>query len=63
MAEEQQKQAAAAAATTTEGNLLDQILQETKIAPTDEGYRVAKQGVSQFIAALVTPAHAGEKVH
>ncbi len=64
MAEEQQTQAEAAAETTAaEGNLLDQILQETKIAPTDEGYTVAKQGVSRFIAELVTPAHAGEKVH
>jgi len=64
MAEEQQIQAEAAAETTAaEGNLLDQILQETKIAPSDEGYTVAKAGVSRFIAELVTPAHAGEKVH
>jgi type VI secretion system protein ImpC len=64
MAEEQQTQAEAAAETTAaEGNLLDQILQETKIAPSDDGYSVAKAGVSRFIAELVTPAHAGEKVH
>jgi len=64
MAEEQQAQAEAAAeSSAAEGNLLDQILQETKIAPSDEGYTLAKQGVSRFIAELVTPAHAGEKVH
>jgi type VI secretion system protein ImpC len=62
---EEQKQAAAAppAAEEAEGSLLDQILSETKLSPADEGYTLAKQGVSKFIAELVTPAHAGEKVH
>ena len=64
MAEEQKEAAAApAAAEAAEGSLLDQILSETKLSPADEGYTLAKQGVSKFIAELVTPAHAGEKVH
>jgi type VI secretion system protein ImpC len=64
MAEEQKEAAAApAAAEEAEGSLLDQILSETKLSPADEGYTLAKQGVSKFIEELVTPAHAGEKVH
>ncbi len=48
--------------TTEEGSLLEQILSETKIAPTDEAYGVARQGVEAFIAELVKPQHAEEKV-
>lgn len=54
MAEEQQAaQPAAAEAQAQESSLLDQIMQETKMAPGDEGYDVAKKGVSAFIAQLV----------
>lgn len=55
MAEEQQAaQSAAAEAQTEELSLLDQIMQETKMAPGDEGYDVAKKGVSAFIAQLMS---------
>ena len=48
---------------TLEGeSLLDEILSETKMAPGDEGYEVAKQGVQAFIAELVRPQREGEKV-
>ena len=48
---------------TLEGeSLLDEILAETKMAPGDEGYEVAKQGVQAFIAELVRPQREGEKV-
>ena len=33
--------------------LLDQIMAETKLAPTQEGYQVARQGVSAFIAEIL----------
>jgi type VI secretion system protein ImpC len=53
MAEEQ----ATGGATTTlgEGSLLDQILAEAKVTPADrDTYAIAKQGVSAFIAEMLT---------
>lgn len=44
-----------------EGSLLDQILGETKIAPNDEAYAVARQGVEAFIAELLRPQRSNEK--
>jgi type VI secretion system protein ImpC len=43
-------------------SLLDEILAQTKMAPGDEGYDVAKRGVQAFIAELVAPKREGEKV-
>jgi len=57
-----EQQAAGGGAATTELSLLDDILSETKLAPTDEGYEVAKRGVQAFIAELVSPKREGEKV-
>jgi type VI secretion system protein ImpC len=52
-----------AATTTVEGqSLLDEILSETRLSPKDEGYDVARRGVHAFIAELLTPKHADEKV-
>jgi type VI secretion system protein ImpC len=63
MADEQAQADGAAATTTVEdGSLLDQILSETKISPQDEAYDVAKRGVQAFIAELLTPQRAAEKV-
>ena len=59
---EEQAQGAGAAAATTEMSLLDEILSETKLKPTDDGYDIAKKGVQAFIAELLAPAHASEKV-
>ena len=43
--------------TTTEtlsnATLLDQIMAETRLVPTQEGYQVARQGVSAFIAEIL----------
>src|SRR5262245_23373378 len=44
------------------GSLIEEILAETKMAPGDEGYEVAKRGVQAFIAELVAPKREGEKV-
>ena len=49
-------------ARATERSMLDEILAETKIAPTDDGYDVAKKGVEAFLAHLLSGAGAGEKV-
>lgn len=48
---------------TTEVSLLDQILGETKLAPSDEGYDVARRGVAAFIAELMQPARKDEKIN
>src|SRR5688572_7265532 len=60
MSEEQLSNESGAA--LLDGSLLDQILSETKIAPSDEAYAVAKQGVEAFIAELLRPQRANEKV-
>jgi len=51
-----------AEAQTEELSLLDQIMHETKLAPADDGYDVARQGVQAFIAELMKSQHAGEKI-
>jgi len=44
------------------GTLLDEILSESRIKPTDEGYDVAKRGVAAFIVEMLAPTKAAEKV-
>ena len=52
-----------AEATTEEGSLLDQILAESKIKPSSEGYEVAQRGVQAFIAEMITSGKAeGKKI-
>lgn len=60
MSEEQQQ--AAGAETVEQGSLIDSILAETKLAPTDEGYDVARRGVHAFITELLAPNRSAEKV-
>lgn len=55
MSDEATAQEATAQGTEIEGSLLDQILNETKIAPTDDGYDIAKKGVAAFVAELLKP--------
>ncbi len=62
MAGETQTQGGAGVQTLEGGSLLDDILSETKMAPGDEGYEVAKRGVQAFIAELIAPKREGEKV-
>ncbi len=53
----------AAPATEQKGSsLLDEILAETKIKPTDEAYAIARKGVAAFVAEMLAPAKAAEKV-
>jgi type VI secretion system protein ImpC len=51
------------ATSTEEISLLDQILGETKIHPSDEGYDVARRGVAAFVAELLQPTRKDEKVN
>ena len=60
MAEEQQQ--AEAAAAEEGGSLIDQIMQETRLKPDDDGYETAKKGIEAFIGDLLEPQRKGEKV-
>lgn len=44
-------------------SLLDEVLAETRLNPSDEGYEDARRGVAAFLAELVKPANAGERIH
>jgi type VI secretion system protein ImpC len=59
---ETEKKSEAQAATAEAGSLLDSILAETRIKPADEGYDVARKGVAAFIAEMLAPNKAAEKV-
>jgi type VI secretion system protein ImpC len=43
-------------------SLLEEILQQTKMKPSDYGYDVAKKGVEAFISEMLRPARAAERV-
>lgn len=60
MAETKSEQQAGAA--PAEASLLDQLLSETRIKPSEEGYEIAKKGVAAFIAEMLAPTRAKEKV-
>ncbi len=60
MAEEKQNEEAAQAAAG--GSLLDEIVQATKLSPSDEGYSATKQGVQAFIDELLKPERAEARV-
>src|SRR5215468_3428731 len=59
---DQTQQAGEAAAATAEGSLLDEILSETKLNPTDEGYDVTRTGIKALMKELLSPKHQNEKV-
>ncbi len=60
MAEEQQAAGGAPAEAQEESlGLLDEIMAQTRMAPNDEGYDVAKKGVQAFISELLAP---GKKI-
>ncbi len=43
-------------------SLLQQIMSQTRLKPSDEGYTVAKKGVEAFITEMLAPARAEQKV-
>jgi hypothetical protein len=45
--------------TLEQGSLLDEILNEGKIKPSEEGYDVVRRGVQHFIAEMLAPGRAG----
>lgn len=49
--------------TVTEStSLLDQVMQETRLKPGDDGFDTARQGVEAFIADLLAPNKKAEKI-
>ena len=63
MAEEMKKKAETAKVEEQEGSLLDAILVETKLKPSEEGYSIAKRGVEAFITELLSPGRKEARVH
>jgi len=61
---EEQKQDAAGAEKTAEEqtSLLDDIVQATKLKPSDESYGLAKKGVEALIAQLIEPGKKVDKI-
>src|SRR5437763_1960742 len=53
---QEQAKPAAGAAEAAGGSLLDEIMVQTKMKPSDEGYDVAKKGVQAFISQLLAGA-------
>ena len=62
MSEQEKQKQTSEATSTEEGSLIEQIMQQTRIKPTDEGYDTAKKGVEAFISDLLEPQRKGEKV-
>lgn len=56
-----QSQRAASAASSA--SLIDQIMAQTRIEPTQEGYSIAKKGVSEFIVELLKSRTTGEPIN
>jgi type VI secretion system protein ImpC len=59
---EELKQAEEATVEEAEGSLLEQIMSQTKLQPSDETYDIAKRGMQAFIAELVKPEHEAERI-
>jgi len=63
MAEEEKKEAAQEPAQVAEEtSLLDDIVQSTKLKPSDEAYGITRQGVQAFIDELLKPERDGVKI-
>src|SRR5262245_21378021 len=62
MSPEAKTEGAGAASAQQEGSLLDEILAETKVSRGSDGYDVTKKGVQAFIAEMLAPKRAQEKV-
>ena len=62
MAEEQELSNVAAPGALEEVSILDEIVQATKLQPTDEAYSVTKKGVEALIAQLLEPGREMPKI-
>lgn len=62
MAEEKKEVSQKEAQVVEEPTLLDDIVQATKLKPSDEAYSITKQGVQAFIDELLKPEREGVKI-
>jgi len=62
MAEEKKEVSQKEAQAVEEPTLLDDIVQATKLKPSDEAYSITKQGVQAFIDELLKPEREGVKI-
>ncbi len=62
MSNETEKSVAAAGKTVEQPSLLEEIVQATKIKPTDEAYAITKRGVEALISQLLEPGKEAVKV-
>ncbi|MBC2694638.1 MAG: type VI secretion system contractile sheath large subunit [Desulfosporosinus sp.] len=62
MAEEQERAVSGEEQTIEQPSLIDEIVQFTKLQPTDEAYTIAKKGVEALIAQLIEPGRMVDKV-
>ncbi|NYT85126.1 type VI secretion system contractile sheath large subunit [Pollutimonas harenae] len=49
-------------AAQAEGSLIDQLIESTRIRPDDDAYSMTRQGLEAFVAELLEPSRAKEKV-
>jgi len=56
------KQEQTTANVTTEGSLIDQLIEATRVRPGDESYDITRQGLEAFVAELLEPGRAEEKI-
>ncbi|AEC20880.1 hypothetical protein PT7_2340 [Pusillimonas sp. T7-7] len=49
-------------AVQAEGSLIDQLIESTRIRPDDDAYSMTRQGLEAFVAELLEPSRAKEKV-
>lgn len=57
------EQQSVASESVMEGSLLDQVMANSRMAPADEGYDVARKGVATFIANLLKSEEKGQPVN
>src|SRR5690554_8121557 len=56
-------QQSAASESVAEGSLLDQVMANSRMAPADEGYDVARKKMATFIANLLKSDEKGQPVN
>ncbi|HEX9749796.1 MAG TPA: type VI secretion system contractile sheath large subunit [candidate division Zixibacteria bacterium] len=62
MAEEQRQQPEGSSGAAAGGSLVEEILLETKLKPSDEGFSAAREGMRELIGLLSQPDRKGERV-
>ncbi|NGR07750.1 type VI secretion system contractile sheath large subunit [bacterium SGD-2] len=62
MSENPQVQESAKPAEQAEGSLIDQLIESTRVRPDDDAYSMTRQGLEAFVAELLEPSRAQEKV-